>query len=95
MAGRREIFEIEAKRMAFDPLLDLDQLACRTEGLSGAEIHSVCQEAGMAALVESVEIPYISQRHFDQSLARKPQTDPVSLRAYEAFKDSLYQSAPF
>ncbi len=48
--GRRKIFEIHVGRMALDSTVDMAEIAELTEGFTGAEIKSVCTEAGMFAL---------------------------------------------
>jgi proteasome regulatory subunit len=47
--GRREIFRIHMKRMSLKDV-NIDALASATEGGSGAEIKSICTEAGMFAI---------------------------------------------
>ncbi|NLY55634.1 MAG: AAA family ATPase [Firmicutes bacterium] len=49
-AGRREIFVIQTRGMALDDDVDLDALAAITHGYVGADIASICREAGMNAL---------------------------------------------
>jgi proteasome regulatory subunit len=46
---REEIFRIHTKNMNLDKV-DLSYLASLTEGFSGAEIRSVCTEAGYFAI---------------------------------------------
>lgn len=48
--GRLEIFRIHTGRMNLDDSLVLNSLALRSNGASGAEIKSVCTEAGMFAI---------------------------------------------
>jgi len=48
--GRREIFNIHTKKMSVDGSIDLGSLASTTDGASGAEIKSICTEAGMLAI---------------------------------------------
>lgn len=48
--GRQEIFRIHTGKMNIDGNLDIKGLAAVTEGASGAEIKSICTEAGMLAI---------------------------------------------
>ena len=48
--GRAEIFRIHTSHMNIDGLLDVRNMAMMTEGASGAEIKSICTEAGMLAI---------------------------------------------
>jgi proteasome regulatory subunit len=50
--GRLEIFRIHTSRMNLDDSLDISSLAVRSDGASGAEIKSLCTEAGMFAIRE-------------------------------------------
>jgi len=47
--GRREIFNIHMKKMSLQGV-SVDSLAAGTEGCSGADIKSICTEAGMFAI---------------------------------------------
>jgi len=48
--GRAEIFRIHTSYMNLDGHIDIKMLAAMTEGASGAEIKSICTEAGMLAI---------------------------------------------
>lgn len=48
--SRKKIFEIHTSKMKSDSKLKIDELADLTEGLTGADIKSVCMEAGIFAL---------------------------------------------
>ncbi len=48
--GRRQIFDIHLAHMNVDPEISSKKLAEITEGVSGAEIKSICTEAGMLAI---------------------------------------------
>ena len=48
--GRTEIFRIHTSYMNIDGQIDIKSLAAITDGASGAEIKSICTEAGMLAI---------------------------------------------
>ncbi|MBI4151253.1 proteasome-activating nucleotidase, partial [Candidatus Woesearchaeota archaeon] len=48
--GRKEIFLIHSRNMKLDKKVDVDALVLLTEDCSGAEINSICTEAGYAAI---------------------------------------------
>lgn len=48
--SRREIFKIHMRGMNIDSEIDLDRLVAATQGKSGADIKTVCTEAGMFAI---------------------------------------------
>ncbi len=48
--ARKEIFEVHSKAKPMAPGIDLDKLATRTEGLTGADIASICRRAALQAI---------------------------------------------
>ncbi|MFH0875393.1 MAG: CDC48 family AAA ATPase [archaeon] len=51
--ARLSIFKVHTKNMPLEKSINLEPFAKETEGLSGAEIESVCREAGMDGLRQS------------------------------------------
>ncbi|CAG8489786.1 13918_t:CDS:10 [Ambispora leptoticha] len=64
LLSRREIFRIQLQKMSVAEDLDVEELAEKTEGCSGAEIVALCQEAGLLAMEEDLEATEIHHRHF-------------------------------
>lgn len=84
--SRKKILEIQMAKMAVEPGLDIDEFAKATEGCSGAEIVQFCQEAGMRAMYENLEIEYICHRHFVEALDTiKRNITPEMLEFYENY----------
>jgi proteasome regulatory subunit len=50
--SRHEIFKIHTQRMNLSKGVDLEEMAGKTDGMSGAEIKAICTEAGMFAIRE-------------------------------------------
>lgn len=48
--GRKEVFDIHTRKMPLDEEVEIKHLAERTHGFVGADIATVCREAGMEAL---------------------------------------------
>jgi proteasome regulatory subunit len=48
--SRKEIFKIHMRGMNIDSKIDLDQLVAVTQGRSGADVKTICTEAGMFAI---------------------------------------------
>jgi len=67
--ARREIFRIHTKEMPIKDV-DLDELAGKTKGYSGADIEAVCREAAMIALRKDINAGKISKEHFRKSLKK-------------------------
>ncbi|CAI4657154.1 BAQ_1a_G0038500.mRNA.1.CDS.1 [Saccharomyces cerevisiae] len=66
--------------------VDLHELADRTEGYSGAEVVLLCQEAGLAAIMEDLDVAKVELRHFEKAfkgIARG--ITPEMLSYYEEF----------
>lgn len=86
--ARKEILQIRLRLMAVDDEVDISALAHSTEGYSGAEIVSMCQKAGYAALeeeVKSVVLQKIGKRHFEAALAQVDRQ--VSREMIQKYKD--------
>lgn len=69
MSARLKILEIQARKMTLDDDVDLTQLAESTDGCSGAEVVALCQEAGLKAMNEDLEISGVAARHFESALS--------------------------
>lgn len=59
-AARCEIFAVNFRKMAIHEDVDMAMLAERTEGCSGAEIVSICQDAAFNAMNEDINIECVS-----------------------------------
>ncbi|KAJ5207170.1 ATPase AAA-type core [Penicillium cf. griseofulvum] len=89
--ARREILRIWANKSVVNPEVDLDNLAALTEGYSGAEIVSICETAGDAALDEEEETQQeqdVQWKHFEYALGqvRRQITDTV-IQEYEKWRE--------
>ncbi|MCJ1431142.1 AAA+-type ATPase [Xylographa pallens] len=87
--ARKEILHIRVGKMDVAGDLDVGWLAEKTDGYSGAEIVSVCQRAGYAALEEqesSGEMMQVWKRHFEVGLLEvQRQITPEMKARYEEF----------
>jgi len=68
--ARLSIFKIHTRQMPLAEDVNLEDLARRTEGMTGADIKSICTEAGMMALRESYESEKVHMRHFLEAFSR-------------------------
>jgi proteasome regulatory subunit len=68
VVGRAEIFKIHLKPMNVRDAVDIDFLAQHTEGATGADIKSICTEAGMCAIRE--ERDYVLQADFERAIEK-------------------------
>ena len=66
--GRVEILKIHSRQMALKEAIDFEYLASRCEGATGADIKSVCTEAGMWAIRE--ERDAVTQADFEKAIEK-------------------------
>ncbi|OGM40391.1 AAA family ATPase [Aspergillus bombycis] len=91
--ARKEILNIWCRKSVVHPNVSLEELAWKTEGYSGAEIVSICETAGDAALDEEEETGQaqdIRWEHFEIALkqVKRQITDSV-IQQYEQWGDSI------
>ncbi|KKK18399.1 putative AAA family ATPase [Aspergillus rambellii] len=91
--AREEILNIWFRKSAVHPEVDVRDLASRTEGYSGAEIVSICETAGDAALDEEDETGEeqdICWRHFEYALKQvKKQITEEVIEEYERWGNTV------
>ncbi|EKV15881.1 AAA family ATPase, putative [Penicillium digitatum PHI26] len=89
--ARREILRIWADKSVVNPEVDLDNLASLTEGYSGAEIVSICETAGDAALDEEEETQQeqdVQWKHFEYALGQvRRQITETVIQEYERWRE--------
>ena len=66
LAARMEIFRIHLRNIPTGPDVEIDVLASKCQGFSGAEIANVCREASMIAM-RCKELQ-VSQSHLEAAL---------------------------
>lgn len=81
--ARLEIFKIHTKKMPLKGV-NLESLARRTEGYSGADIEGICKEAAMTALRKNRDAKEVTSEHFRQALDKvKPSISEEDRKYYE------------
>jgi len=66
--------------------VNVSELACLTEGYSGAEIHRICDVAVMKALEEDLNCDSITRNHLMVALETvTPRTSHSLIRIYEKY----------
>lgn len=87
LEARQEILQIRICRMDVCEDVTIPEMAQVTEGYSGAELVSVCQKAGYAALEEQEQVgerQRIGRKHFDLAMAgMQRQVTPEMTARYE------------
>jgi len=85
--GRLEILKIHTRDMPLKGV-DLEDLARRTEGFSGADLEALCREAGMNALRENMKAKEVKQKHFETALKKiTPSLTKKIEKYYQTFEE--------
>ena len=87
-AGRREILDVHARGMPLADDVDLDDLAARTYGFVGADVHSLVTEAALRALRDREDREELVVRRADVEAALAA-VDPSAMREYVAETPSV------
>jgi transitional endoplasmic reticulum ATPase len=66
----KEIFKIHSRDMPLSRDIDIEDLARKGQGYSGADIEAICREAAMTALREDIDSTEVSRRDFDIAFDR-------------------------
>jgi transitional endoplasmic reticulum ATPase len=86
---RIEIFKVHTKGMPLKNV-KLEDLAAKTEGYAGSDIESVCREAAIFALRESMDSKEITLKHFEKALEKVPASiDKEIQKSYEEIRNTL------
>ena len=84
---RRKVLEVHTRKIPVGDGVNLETVAERTEGYSGAEIAAVCNEAALAALEEDVNTDTVTEKHFQTALNNlKPRISQNLFEIYKKFQ---------
>ncbi|KAG2114263.1 P-loop containing nucleoside triphosphate hydrolase protein [Suillus discolor] len=87
-AGREEILKIRTRTMSVESDLDLHAIAAMTDGCSGAEISSLCQEAALLTMQKDINAPFIPQSAFIAAAgAIQRQITPDVIKKYQQWRN--------
>jgi transitional endoplasmic reticulum ATPase len=91
--ARAEILYIYTRRMPLAEDVNIEVLASRCEGFSGADLEALCREAGLAALRRDKNAEKVTKRDFEEALLHvRPSISPALLREYEKIGEVLRAS---
>ena len=92
--ARLKIFKVHTNDMPLKDV-DLDELAKKTTGYTGADIEGLCREAGMVSLREDIKGDFITQEHFNNALKKvKPSLSRDDVEGYKKIsKDEVLTPA--
>ncbi len=103
--AREEIFKIHLRGKPLAEDVNIEELAEKTEGYSGADIEAVCREAGMLAIRELIKPGMtkeeakeaakklkITKRHFEEALKKvKPSLTKEDVKRYEKMIEDFHR----
>lgn len=92
---RLHILRIQTKGMPLAEDVDLEEIARRTQGYTGADLNDVVRRAGLLALRQNLETQEVGGAQFEQALAetRASATSEME-REYEVLRSQLKQQGP-
>ena len=88
LKARVEILKVHTRNMPLAEDVNLEEIARKTEGYTGADLEVLVREAGLAALRENLKIDKVYRRHFEFALSKvKPSLTPDILKYYQAWEE--------
>ncbi len=91
---RLDILKIHTAKMPLAKDVELDEIALKTAGYSGADIEAVCREAAMLALRENLKAKNVTMKHFERALGeQKPSLSKEEIDKYVAALASAKRAA--
>ncbi|KAJ2788147.1 AAA+-type ATPase [Coemansia interrupta] len=85
---RGEILRIQLRKTACADDVDIEILADRTDGFSGAEVVALCQDAAIEAISEDPDAECVYMRHFEMCLRGfKKRITPEMIEFYTNFRN--------
>ncbi|MFQ6127402.1 MAG: CDC48 family AAA ATPase [Thermoplasmata archaeon] len=91
--ARLEIFKVHTREMPLKDV-DLETLADRTENFSGADIESLCKEAGLNALRKDPNTSAVTMEEFEEALMTvRPSVDKETMEFYKLVGEVLEKGA--
>ncbi|KAE9599743.1 putative ATPase, AAA-type, core, P-loop containing nucleoside triphosphate hydrolase [Lupinus albus] len=77
---REEIFRIHLRKIPCGPDVSIEELACLSDGCTGADISLICREAAVAAIEESLSASVITMKHLKMAIK---QVQPSEVQSYQ------------
>jgi transitional endoplasmic reticulum ATPase len=93
--GRLRILRIHTAEMPLGGDVDLDTLADRTRGYTGADLEDLVRRAGLQALRENLQTEQVPMRFFEAALKEtRASVTPEMEKEYEELQDQLKRESP-
>jgi transitional endoplasmic reticulum ATPase len=83
-----QIFKIHARDMPLSKDVDLQEIAVKARGYSGADVEALCREAAMNALRDSIDAKEVTRKDFDEAMETiKPSINEKMEEYYSQFSE--------
>ncbi|MCC5994384.1 MAG: CDC48 family AAA ATPase [Candidatus Aenigmarchaeota archaeon] len=90
--GRLEILKVHTRKVPLAKDVNLEELAKRTEGYSGADLEALVREAAMNALREDINAKEVKAKHFEEALKKiPPSLSKELIEYYKRFEERKKQ----
>ncbi len=94
--ARLQILKIHTSAMPVGEDVDLQTLADRTRGYTGADLEDLVRRAGLQALRENLQADTVPMRFFEEALKEsRASVTPEMEKEYEEITESLKRESPF
>ncbi|CAK7340295.1 unnamed protein product [Dovyalis caffra] len=77
---REDIFCIHLRKVPCSSDVSIKELACLTDGCTGADISLICREAAVAAIEENIDASEVSMQHLKSAIQ---QVQPTEIDSYQ------------
>jgi transitional endoplasmic reticulum ATPase len=93
--GRLHILRIHSRGMPLADDVDLNDIAERTEGYTGADLEDIVRRAGLQALRDDLTVERVNMRYFEDALKEtRASVTPEMDREYRELVRTLKQESP-
>ncbi len=94
--GRIEILRVHTRNVPLEEDVNLDEIALKTKGYSGADLAGLIREATLMALKESKMKPTkVAMKHFEEALKQiMPSISEETEEAYKEFREAISKFKP-
>jgi AAA+ superfamily predicted ATPase/intein/homing endonuclease len=90
--ARLEILKVHTRKVPLAKDVNLEELAKRTEGYSGADLEALVKEAAMNALREDINAKEVKAKHFEEALKKiPPSLSKELIEYYKRFEERKKQ----
>jgi transitional endoplasmic reticulum ATPase len=88
--GRKKILGIHTKNMPLAKDVNLDKIAQKTVGYTGADLEGLTREAAMISLRESKNAKEVKKKHFEEAIGKiKPSVNKSTIDVYKKVEENF------